>query len=309
MWVRQGQNAKLERRASDGARRGWGRWLVSASAVLLIAGCTTMEEVGDVVTDATVSAVEAANPLNWFDGDGDKKQPAAAEAKGAEAKGNAKSGGDGENKSFPKLGSVPNKPKTTTPVEREIIEEGLLADRENARHEEGPPPRLYAKPAPPGPKVKRGRVVRQATLPPAKAANGTAAKGTASTGESRAATAASGDVKVATIPFAAHSARLPRGTQRVLEQVAALHGQEGGTVRVTGHTTTDRLAKDPTKDQQGKYDLSAARARAVADVLTRLGVDRQKVSVEAKADTVPLARSNGGAENSRVDIFLVMPKK
>ena len=75
--------------------------------------------------DTARTVVKNLNPVNWFDDDEqDKnKKPLAAEKQNASSK------------SFPKLGSVPARPKRPSPeAETKHIAEGLAADTSNARY-------------------------------------------------------------------------------------------------------------------------------------------------------------------------------
>ena len=75
--------------------------------------------------DTARTVVKNLNPVNWFDGDEEdnNKKPLAAEKQSASSK------------SFPRLGSVPARPKRPSPeAETKQIAEGLAADTSNARY-------------------------------------------------------------------------------------------------------------------------------------------------------------------------------
>src|SRR5690606_22717939 len=140
----------------------------------------------------------------------------------------------------------PPRPPVTPPDQRIIIEEGLLADRANARYTDQTP--------------------RWATA----AGGATAARGTAVDGADTNVASAAGPAmaaagQIGTIAFADGSAALPAGGAAVLEHVAAVYrASGGGTLRVVGHTTARERDADPEKDKLAKFELSLARANAVA---------------------------------------------
>jgi len=105
--------------------------LSSANAARLCVRVLVVIAVGGVVAscssvgDTTRTVVRNLNPVNWFgDDDEDKrKKPLAAGKPSATQKG------------FPKLGSVPGRPKRPSPEEQtKEITDGLAADTANARY-------------------------------------------------------------------------------------------------------------------------------------------------------------------------------
>ncbi len=95
-------------------------------AALLLAGCS--------------SVPDAVNPVEWYksvkesiSGDETKKADDAAEKPANELVADRDKPAPGANEEFPKLSSVPPKPATSSPAERERIREGLVADQESAR--------------------------------------------------------------------------------------------------------------------------------------------------------------------------------
>ena len=93
----------------------------------------------------------------------------------------------------------------------------------------------------------------------------------------------------------------------MLQHVASAYQAQGGTVRVVGHTSTRQRNPDPEKDKLAKFDLSLARANAVAAALAALGVDRDKIVTAGRGDTEPAAPADDAsrvAENRRADVFL-----
>jgi outer membrane protein OmpA-like peptidoglycan-associated protein len=69
-------------------------------------------------------------------------------------------------------------------------------------------------------------------------------------------------------------------------------------VRIEGYT-------DSTGGKQENLQLSKDRAQSVADVLTDLGIDEQRLHVEGYGDEFPIdvnASERGRAQNRRVEI-------
>ncbi|HEX7005921.1 MAG TPA: OmpA family protein [Alphaproteobacteria bacterium] len=215
-------------------------------------------------------------------------EPQAVEAEPASGPDLKAAAQKAENENYPNLGDVPPRPPVTPPDQRIIIEEGLLADRANARYTDQTP--RWATAAG-GATAARGSTVDGAGTEVASAANP--------------AMAAAG--KIGTIAFADGSAALPAGRAAVLERVAAVYRASGGTLRVVGHTSARELDADPEKDKLAKFELSLARANAVAAALVDLGVPRERIVTAGRADTEPVAPPGGGpqaAENARADVFL-----
>ena len=121
---------------------------------------------------------------------------------------------------------------------------------------------------------------------------------------------------VAAFPFSTHaaviyfdhgSARLSRQDREVLRQVAAAQKEYGGNVRVVGHASSKTKTNDLVDHKLVNYQTSLARARAVADELVKLGVERQRVFVEAVSDNQPdysEATQLGEAANRRANIYI-----
>ncbi len=178
---------------------------------------------------------------------------------------------------FPSLGTVPKRPKVTSPERRLVIEEGLLADRERARYTKAKPP--WARP---------------------KTAN-TAAISASAGGQVQTVTVAGS--RLATIRFAVGSARMPPGAVGLMRQIVALQRRSGGKVIAVGHTTRRKRNADLEKDKKAKNTLSVARANAVIALLARAGVRRNRLQAIGRGDTEP-TNPRRPFMNRRVDIFL-----
>ena len=79
------------------------------------------------------SVPDAANPVEWYKGARDWITGSDDHAATKKAEATAPPI-PGEDRPFPKLSSVPERPKSSTGEERKKIAEGLVADRENARY-------------------------------------------------------------------------------------------------------------------------------------------------------------------------------
>jgi len=116
-----------------------------------------------------------------------------------------------------------------------------------------------------------------------------------------------GSVKVATILFDDGSTSL--GTQEllILQQVAELHRQRGGTVRVVGHSSSRTRNMDPDRHRSVNYQISVERASKVARELTKVGVPSEMIVVSAMADEEPVYHEvmpSGEAGNRRAEIYI-----
>lgn len=182
----------------------------------------------------------------------------------------------GLGKPYPNLATVPNKaPDTGTTRQRLQIEEGLLADRQNARHVSGPvagEERASSLPPDPG--------TRPAIINPR------------APGEAR--TAAAPQQRggpIGSITYANGSAALPEGSGRMIVRAAEIQRRFGGTVVVVGHAAKNE------GDDATRRALATRRATSVANGLLNLGVERGNIRV-----------GPGNADAMRVDIGLVLAR-
>ena len=102
------------------------------------------------------------------------------------------------------------------------------------------------------------------------------------------------------VHFATGNATLASDSQAVLEQTAqALQANPDWRMRVVGHTDS---AGSASVNQQ----LAQQRASSVMAYLTAHGVDRSRLSVDAKGDTEPVSANSsdaGRAQNRRVELI------
>ena len=203
-----------------------------------------------------------------------EKGQAEAKPKGPEVKKVRR----GEKRPYPNLSTVPKRPNVTSQERRLVIEEGLLADRNRARHTDAIP--AWARP----------KTVDAGT-------SGGSVQG------SKVETVTVAGARLATIRFPAGSARLPPGAAGLMRQIAAIQRRSGAKVIAVGHTSRRRRSKDPEKDKSAKMALANARANAVTSILARMGVSRNRLEAISRGDTEPANRGRPFL-NRRVDIFM-----
>lgn len=195
----------------------------------------------------------------------------------------------GANKPFPKLGRQPSDPpQIGTTQQRMEIEEGLYADRRNARYVDGP--------AAGDEERGRGRTttrdVRTQVITPG------AVPVAVRRGRGGPARPDTGGLKVGrggyvtTIFFTGGVTSLPSGAGRQIVLVAQLLRYTGGAVRVVGHSMKGEPAANAN-----------ARAQLVAGGLRTLGVPAGRV--RAAGIGARQARYKDNNRNARVDIYIV----
>jgi len=116
------------------------------------------------------------------------------------------------------------------------------------------------------------------------------------------------EAQVATIQFGRSSSRLDARDQQLINAVATAQRQTGGNVLVVGHASsrTQQLSKD--RHEVANFQVSFARANAVAQALIRAGVSADRVTVEAVSDGQPIyseAMPTGEAGNRRAEIYFL----
>jgi chemotaxis protein MotB len=112
--------------------------------------------------------------------------------------------------------------------------------------------------------------------------------------------------------FDSGHAELKPGSVRVLDDLArVLQSPEAHDLKVlvVGHTD-DKPIKRPGEQYASNFDLSTARAEAVANHLRRLGLDDQRLGVAGFASHQPVAPNVSRTDrqkNRRVEIFVMSP--
>lgn len=222
------------------------------------------------------------------------------------------------NAPYPNLSSVPDKrPDTTTPAQRLQIQEGLMADRANARHVDGPiagqetkptvttdpkanvRPTVFTPPSAAEIAQRQAMAERQAAIQAQQRANQPPPR--------RLELSVGPGGFVANIQFAPDATGLPPGSGRTVVNIAELHRAVGGKIRLVGHSVTANLDADPAQDRQKKMAQSEARARAIAGGLISLGVKPEDIQLVSMGDSQPVAPkgdATADARNSRVAVFI-----
>lgn len=116
-----------------------------------------------------------------------------------------------------------------------------------------------------------------------------------------------GAVKVATIRFKNGSANLSSRDRQILANVLELKKERGGRIRVVGHASSRTRNTDPVKHKMINFQVSVARADAIAAELMRMGADRAELQVDAISDSSPQymeVMPTGEAGNRRAEIYL-----
>lgn len=103
------------------------------------------------------------------------------------------------------------------------------------------------------------------------------------------------------VSFATGSASIEPGLQPTLDKIAAtLQEYPATAITVVGHT-------DNRGDAQSNMELSERRASAVAGYLARQGVDRNRMTVQPRGESAPIADNAteaGRAQNRRVEMLI-----
>lgn len=116
------------------------------------------------------------------------------------------------------------------------------------------------------------------------------------------------EAQVATIQFGHSSSRLDSRDQQVISTVASVARQNGGNILVVGHASSRTIQLPKTTHEVANFQVSFARANAVAQALIRAGVSPERITVEAVSDDQPIyseAMPTGEAGNRRAEIYLL----
>ena len=111
---------------------------------------------------------------------------------------------------------------------------------------------------------------------------------------------------VATIMFEDGSARIGGRDRRIIRRVYNEYRQRGGRIHIIGHASSRTRNLDQASHQLANFSISYARARSVAQVLERLGVSAEAITVSARSDQQPAfieVMPAGEAGNRRAEIF------
>ncbi len=111
----------------------------------------------------------------------------------------------------------------------------------------------------------------------------------------------------ASIPFASGSSQLSSADRQTVAQVVSAARNGFGVIRVIGHASSSASSQSESQRMFANWEVSQARATAVADELARQGVDAARIIIEAVGDSQAGAISGYGdaeAASRRVDLFL-----
>ena len=102
------------------------------------------------------------------------------------------------------------------------------------------------------------------------------------------------------------SARIGGRDRRIIRRVYNEYRQRGGRIHIIGHASSRTRNLDQASHQLANFSISYARARSVAQVLERLGVSAEAITVSARSDQQPAfieVMPAGEAGNRRAEIF------
>ena len=246
-----------------------------------------------------------------------------------------------ENSGTPSLTSVPSRPPAGSDSVRNRLVEGLISDRDNARYTDeairlqgstrpvetpqaaskapepapAPPPPA---PAPPArvatPMVSAPQVASVPSAPAAPRASSPSQSVVVDMsaldggGYNTVSAQISREAQVATIQFGRSSSRLDARDQQLIATVVSAHRQNGGNILVVGHASSRTAQLPKSRHEVVNFQVSFARANAVAQALIRNGVSPERVTVEAVADDQPIyseAMPTGEAGNRRAEIYFL----
>ena len=246
-----------------------------------------------------------------------------------------------ENSGTPSLTSVPSRPPAGSDSVRNRVVEGLISDRDNARYTDeairlqgstrpvetpqaaskapepapAPPPPA---PAPPArvatPMVSAPQVASVPSAPAAPRASSPSQSVVVDMsaldggGYNTVSAQISREAQVATIQFGRSSSRLDARDQQLIATVVSAHRQNGGNILVVGHASSRTAQLPKSRHEVVNFQVSFARANAVAQALIRNGVSPERVTVEAVADDQPIyseAMPTGEAGNRRAEIYFL----
>ncbi|MDJ0607752.1 MAG: OmpA family protein [Kiloniellales bacterium] len=190
---------------------------------------------------------------------------------------------------FPNLSRVPDRPPRPSPKRDRVADVRDLASQRGTEARRRPPPaEVDTRPGAPPPPA-----------PPPPGAGAPAPD--AGAGSARLAAVPPGQL-VAVFYFPGIASELDPADGPLLQDVALLHRQRGGALRIVGHAEWDAAGEAKT-GQVERLRLSMTRASRVARRLESLGSDPQDLIVSAAGDAA--AAAAGGARRQRVEIFLV----
>ncbi|MBI3707487.1 MAG: OmpA family protein [Proteobacteria bacterium] len=189
-----------------------------------------------------------------------------------------------EGRPYPNLGTVPRPPQMRPRSGREADLQRLVADRSEARAADQA--------------IRQGGATAPAGPPPAPPA--------AEEGAAPGMIGGTVSILVASIPFADGATAVGADQTPAIGQAVSEAMTQGARLRVVGHASRG-AGGDPARRQAINRQVSAARAQAVGQEAMRLGLPRERLTLEASGDSEPLAAEatpQGAAANRRVDLYI-----
>jgi len=200
---------------------------------------------------------------------------------------------EGAKETFPTLGEVPKEPRPyTAPEDREKVMAEMAEDRSQATFTEAPPLETAA----PRDPFASSLIIEGDSVTTSDQVAGLPLQ-----------TSAGGGQLAAIIFFGHGAADLDARDRSVLNDVAALYKQRGGSIRIVGHASSRTQNAPPDEHQLANFETSLERAEVVQGALVDLGVPLEVMQAEAVGDAEPVYHEfmpSGEAGNRRVEIFL-----
>lgn len=279
------------------------RRVLPVVAILALSGCSDLDVFGLFEDDPQVAQNASSQDLR------DRTNTEQANA---------------ENSGTPSLTSVPSRPPAGSDSVRNRVVEGLISDRDNARYTDeairlqgstrpvetpqaaskAPEPASTPAPqvasVPSAPAAPRASSPSQSVVVDMSALDGG--------GYNPVSAQISREAQVATIQFGRSSSRLDARDQQLIATVVSAHRQNGGNILVVGHASSRTAQLPKSRHEVVNFQVSFARANAVAQALIRNGVSPERVTVEAVADDQPIyseAMPTGEAGNRRAEIYFL----
>ncbi len=292
------------------------RRVLPVVAILALSGCSDLDVFGLFEDDPQVAQNASSQDLR------DRTNTEQANA---------------ENSGTPSLTSVPSRPPAGSDSVRNRVVEGLISDRDNARYTDeairlqgstrpvetpqaaskAPEPAstpapataqiaVTPPPAPPAPSTQIAAPAPRASSPSQSVVVDMSALDGG--GYNPVSAQISREAQVATIQFGRSSSRLDARDQQLIATVVSAHRQNGGNILVVGHASSRTGQLPKSRHEVVNFQVSFARANAVAQALIRNGVSPERVTVEAVADDQPIyseAMPTGEAGNRRAEIYFL----
>ncbi len=231
--------------------------------------------VGPVLALAACASGEGFDPAGWVTGEVAPPERISTEGFDADAP-------------FPNLSRVPDRPPRPTPKRERLADVRDLASQRGVASPRPAPAEIDTRPGAPPPPAPPPP---GAGIAPGDPAPGRAALSPLPPGQ-----------LVAVFYFPGIASELDPADGPLLQDVALLHRQRGGALRIVGHADWD-AAGDRKTAQMQRLRLSMTRASKVARRLESLGSAPQDLIVSAAADAA--TAEAGGARQQRVEIFLL----